>query len=353
MKRIVINGRGLGGAVNGIPRYIFEVVNSIDKQLPEGLEAELVVPEGTVTGLDLRNIREVALPGCFAWDYRRAERYAAECGALYINLGGKGVWYKKSAATIPDIRLKVFGDGKLTKNVIKTKLKFGLSYFLAVHRARALVTISKFSKQEIVGFSKVSPGRVVITPCGWEHILRTDRDDTVFEEFGGIRKKEYYLAVSSIAPHKNFGWIVENAKIHPEYQFVIVGKTDPSVWLDETESFRENVIYLGYQSDERLRSLMENAKALVFPTLYEGFGIPPLEALALGTPAVVSDIEVMREVYGDTVKYIDPQDTSADLDGLLCEPCPPADSVLKKYSWKNAGRRWLKLIDILLREDEK
>ena len=349
MKRIVINGRGLGGAINGIPRYMAETVRSLDRAIGDGYRAELVVPTGTKPGFELKKIRVVELPHRPAWDYTAAEHYARRQKALYINLGSKGVWYRNSIATIHDIRPLTIGDGKLTFNSLKTRLKFGISYHLAVRRSRVLNTISQFSKNEIIKYSGVRPGKITVIGCGWEHICETQSDCSVFDEFTDIKKGSYYFAVSSIAPHKNFGWIVENARLHPECQYVIVGKTDLRVWLDETDRFRGNVLYLGYQSDERVKALIENAKALVFPSRYEGFGIPPIEAIALGTPTIVSDIEVLREIYGDCTSYLDPDDPSVSLDELLKSKCAPSESLLKKHSWEAGSRKWLRLIDKLCR----
>lgn len=344
MVKVIINGRGLGGAINGIPRYIYEIVSSIDKQIGNDIKAELVVPEGTVSDISLKNIKIVSLPKAPAWDYTRAERYARKKKALYVNLGGRGTWYKNSIATIHDIRVLTFGDGKLTRNTIKTRFKFGLSYFLAVHRAAKLVTVSEFSKKEIVRYSRLDPCRVSVIGSGWDHILRTDNDDSVFEEFPEIRKKGYYLAVSSIAPHKNFDWIVKNAARYPQNQYVIVGKTDKKIWSDSTDQFKDALIYLGYQSDRRIKSLLENSKALIFPSKYEGFGLPPLEALACGTSAIVSDIEVMHEIYGGSVSYINTDDTDIDLEKLSAANESAIGEVLEKHSWKISGRKWIDLI---------
>ena len=84
MKRIVINGRGLGGAINGIPRYIAETVRSLDMIIGDGYRVELLVPEGTRLGFELRKIRVVELPHRPAWDYTAAEHYARRQKALYM-----------------------------------------------------------------------------------------------------------------------------------------------------------------------------------------------------------------------------------------------------------------------------
>jgi len=105
-----------------------------------------------------------------------------------------------------------------------------------------------------------------------------------------------------------------------------------------------NVLFLGYISDAYMKWLMGHAKALLFPSRAEGFGIPPLEALALGRPAIVSDIPVLREIYGDTVHYIDPDQGTENLDALLEEETADPAPVLEKYSWDRAADKWLALI---------
>ena len=89
---------------------------------------------------------------------------------------------------------------------------------------------------------------------------------------------------------------------------------------------------------------MQHAKALLFPSFYEGFGIPPLEALALGTPVIASDIPVLREVFGDTIHYANQMDYHVNLDKLLQESVEPADRVLEKETWENAAKFWLEVI---------
>ena len=105
-----------------------------------------------------------------------------------------------------------------------------------------------------------------------------------------------------------------------------------------------NVLFLGYISDAYMKWLMGHTKALLFPSRAEGFGIPPLEALALGRPAIVSDIPVLREIYGDTVHYIDPDNGTVNLDALLENKTADPAPVLEKYSWDRAAESWLGLI---------
>ena len=192
-------------------------------------------------------------------------------------------------------------------------------------------------------YSKVAPDRIAVIGNGWEHMSEIVPDESVFEK-NGIRKGEYFLSVSNIAPHKNFEWIVENAASNPDNAYVVVGKAPSQSWGTSTDIFHDNVIYLGYQSDEALKALLCHCKALIFPSQYEGFGIPPLEALACGAKAVVSDIPVMREIYGNAVHYLDPDRPDVSIEELMSGELSNPQEVLSKYTWECAAQMWLKLI---------
>ena len=136
---------------------------------------------------------------------------------------------------------------------------------------------------------------------------------------------------------------MDEAAANPDSVFAVAGKMPFDIAGDLGLDLK-NVIFLGYISDAYMKWLMGHAKALLFPSRAEGFGIPPLEALALGTPAIVSDIPVLREIYGNTVRYIDPDDGTADLDALLKEPVEDPAGVLEKYSWDRSAQQWFELI---------
>lgn len=344
MNDIVINGRVLLLPTNGIPRYAGEIVGYLDQNMPDDYKIDLVVPEGSRINKSYDRIRVVRLKKSPAWDYLQAEKYAKKKNALYINLASKGVIYRKSIATIFDIRPLSYDPKPSDLKALRYYLKFRLSFSLAKKNAAHIVTISEFCKKELIEIGKCRNKNISIIGCGWNHIQNVEEDNSIFDEYPAIIKKEYYLSIGSVAPHKNFNWIIENAKYNKESNYIIIGKTDPSLWEDTTENFLGRIHYLGYQSDGKVLALLKNAKALIFPSFYEGFGIPPLEALSCGIPAVVSDIEVMREVFGKSVHYINPYDAKVNLNQILEEPVDNSDKVLAKYSWDKAGEKWIKLI---------
>lgn len=350
---VVINGRGLDLPINGIPRYMREVLAHLDTYLDDNsISIEVVIPETSNVKNQFRNIKVVKLKSSVLWDYLIAESYAKKNGALYVNLASKGTLYRHSICTIHDIRV-LREKPRMTCRDIKNRLKVMISYTLAVRNAKDVVTVSQFSKNELVEYYSMSPDKIHVIGNGWEHLKNIKEDETIFDEFPEIIKGNYYFSLGSIAPHKNFKWIIENKKQHPQFQYVVMGKVDTSIWADTTEELEE-IIYVGYQSDERMLTLLKNAKALVFPSVYEGFGIPPLEALACGVPAIVANISVMQEIFSGSVYYIDEFDYAIDLDQMIAnEYVTSSGNVLVEHSWKRSAEKWFCLIKSRLGDLEK
>ena len=101
------------------------------------------------------------------------------------------------------------------------------------------------------------------------------------------------------------------------------------------------MFYPGYVSDAENAALMKHCKLFLPPAVFEGFGIPPLEALALGAPVALANATCLPELYGDTARYFDPYDYDVDLDALAAQPVAAPDEVLKKYSWDKTAEFWL------------
>ena len=118
-------------------------------------------------------------------------------------------------------------------------------------------------------------------------------------------REPYVLAVSSLKPLKNFALVIRAAKRLPDTNFNIVGGKDPRVFASVDEEHGDNIHFLGYVDDEALRELYANASVFVYPSLYEGFGIPPIEAMAMGCPVIVTKKASLPEVCGDAALYCD------------------------------------------------
>ena len=151
--------------------------------------------------------------------------------------------------------------------------------------------------------------------------------------------------MANLLKNKNFPWVLRAAKAKPDAMFAIAGGGSLAEEAGRLGlADLPNVVYLGYVSDGEAKSLMANCRAFLFPTLYEGFGIPPLEAVACGAKQIlVSDTPCMREVYGDCAGYIDLDTNPGNVDDTTPPQADP-QLLLEKYSWEKSAE---KLLDIL------
>ena len=148
-----------------------------------------------------------------------------------------------------------------------------------------------------------------------------------------MKPKEYFFSLSTLSRNKNGKWIIENAKYNPDCVYAIAGK------YYETDKFEisPNVYMLGFISDEDACALIKNCRAFIHPSLYEGFGIPPLEALALGAEVIASNVTSLPEVLCNSVYYINPLDWNINLDALLTQSVEFREQALKQFSWEKSA----------------
>ena len=162
--------------------------------------------------------------------------------------------------------------------------------------------------------------------------------------FSSLEGVDYFFSLGSRLPHKNIKWVTSAAKLHPQYKFVITGSSGNRDLSFEGE-IPENMIFTGYLKDEEIKSLMRHCKAFIQPSFYEGFGIPPMEAMSVGADCIVSTGGSLPEVYKDSVWYIDPYDyENIDLDEIMSRPKASNEFILDEYSWEKSARL---LLDIL------
>lgn len=357
MRPIIINGYFTTEHINGIPRYAMEVVKQLDRYFNRG-EIELVIPDRDIDLPELKNISIVKLGGKKEninpnfWGNKLYIKYVKARNGISVNFTGKADYVYNSISMIHDIiplrndrfafRMSYLSHMKLLYAKAKVKIGFILKCLVKRKTAKYIVTVSNDAKKKIQNKLRVDSKRIVVIGNGWEHILDINANRDIDDQ--RIRPHEYFFTIGNIYPHKNINWIIKEAKKMPNEIFVVAGKL-PYSYVSELKSQCSNIIFLGYISDEFMKYLLENSKALLFPSLEEGFGIPPLEALALGVPVIASEIEVLREIYGNTIHYINPLGEAVDLNYILeNETLEKASTVLQEHSWKKSGKEWADLI---------
>jgi glycosyltransferase involved in cell wall biosynthesis len=183
--------------------------------------------------------------------------------------------------------------------------------------ARSLFTVSAFSQGRLVSMLGVPASRVHLIPNGADHLSSTVPDPSIVTALG-LDQHPFLLAVGSASPTKNVDALVQAwCQLHrPEARLVIVGGVNPVVFARRGIVQAPGVAQLGHLGDAQLKAMYERAAGLVYPSLYEGFGLPPLEAMACGCPVAVSNAASMPEVCGDAALYFDPSSVPEMVDAM-------------------------------------
>lgn len=189
-----------------------------------------------------------------------------------------------------------------------------------VHRARHLIAISEFTRSRLVEATGVDEQRISVIPNGVSERFRpaSEEDGRAMRQALGLGDDPYLLSLGSLEPRKNLprlldAWSRALPQLPNDLRLVVAGAAGRASVFGRAESMTlpERVIALGRVDDRWLPALYTQADWFVYLSLYEGFGLPPLEALACGTPVLVSAIDVFREVVGDAGVTVEPDDMDA------------------------------------------
>lgn len=342
MKSIIINGRFLLHRTTGVERYAREIIAELDKIILPG-SVTMAVPPETKNIPVYNNIRVVKI-GKFKnrlWEHISFPWYVHKQKGISLNLCNVAPLPSPGIVCIHDVKIKA------TPQYFSKKflLWYEILFKNAIKRAKAIITVSEFSKKEICKYYHADAQKIHAIANAWQHYERIEYDENTLEKYG-LEKKQFYFSMCSLEPNKNFKWIAEEAKINTDMIFAVAGSINKNVF-SEGLGFEvpANMKLLGFVSDEEAKTLMRDCKAFLFPTFYEGFGIPPLEAISAGAKqVVVSDTEVMHEIFGKGVVYVDPSDYTVELSDLSVISDEQISRLLKKYSWKKSAENLLNLL---------
>ncbi|PIR66588.1 MAG: hypothetical protein COU51_03570 [Parcubacteria group bacterium CG10_big_fil_rev_8_21_14_0_10_36_14] len=267
--------------------------------------------------------------------------------------------------TVHDLILKHF---KSVRASTLGPLKFYIKYFFynfilsrGVRRARKIIAPTYFVRNEIIKELGVDPDKVRVVYEGLSALPRNIDLGKNFLRDKGILSP-YILYVGNAYPHKNLDCLIEAfhkiKKEQSDLQLVLVGKRDYFSKRLEEESrkkysqfnikYPKDILFYGYASDEELVTLYKYAKVYAFPSLMEGFGLPPLEALSFNLPVVCSDIPALHEVLGNAVLYFNPynvEDIKEVLKKSLIGYSTDANvnTLLARYQFKKTAEEYLEI----------
>ena len=348
---IYISSRFLTQPITGVQRYGIELSKAI-KRLNEkyNYNIKFLAPKNIIH-YNVANYLEVKTIGRLKgqlWDQISLLWFLKFNGnPLIINFSNTlPVFYRNKIVTIHDIIYLKFPVSYSYRKYYEIVFPLMLKY------SKHIITVSEFSKGEIANYYGIDEERISVIYNGVNGKFKPRKTHTT---------EKYILSVSSIAHHKNFINLIKayqrlktkNIKLY------IVGGLNDKIFGKESrrivENIRgnENIKFLGRVSDDELVELYSNALCFVYPSLYEGFGIPPLEAQACGCPVVLSDIPVFREVYGSSAVYfnpLDPQDIADKIDFVLSDSKLRNELSIKglenskKYTWERSAEEFFKIL---------
>lgn len=314
-----INGRFLTQRITGVQRYAREILAALDEILPEAggnmrPAMRLVLPPGVeaIPALSRIGICQTSFGSGHAWDQFVLPLYA---GSGVLSLGNFGpIIARNHIVCIHDANTFIQSESY--------SRAFGLAYRtllpLIGRRASRVATVSRFSADMLVKYGVCEREKIFIAPNGHEHALRWDASRAEIPLLNAL-KRPYVLLLGSSAKHKNVDVILRQAQGLDEagIDIVVVGAAS-SIFSANAQAFQQsNIHYAGYVGDHDLAALYKGALCLVFPSRTEGFGIPPLEAMARGCPVISSNAASLVEVGGDAVVYVDPDHDDGWRDAII------------------------------------
>lgn len=237
-------------------------------------------------------------------------------------------------------------------NPVELRVKkgiFAVMLWLVAHRTKHVISISNYSKDDLVKFAHIKPNKVTVA------YPAADIVQGELQPVPELQGKPFIMYVGRAEPYKNNrGLILAHQQLlrdNPGLQLVIVGRKDvlreaDIAWAKEHNY--DNIAFMGFVPDEQLGWLYANARAYVFPSFMEGFGLPGLEAMAYGAPVAASNASCIPEILGDAATYFDPSnhdDMVRVVGGLIHNNEQRAELIkrgkqqVQKYSWRRMAEQ--------------
>ncbi|CAI0921887.1 Glycogen synthase [Serratia plymuthica] len=349
---LFVNARYLTQELTGVQRFAEQISLSLNDIRDDII---FLSPPGILRKdvAEQLQVKEIGSKSGHQWEQIELPRFLKNNNSgLLLNLGSTApVFYNNQIVTHHDVTYKRYPES-FSK---KFRLFYGFLIPMMLRHSKKLLTVSEFSKKEINNVYGYPIDKIeIIYNAVSDEFKRTVRSD---------ENKPYFLAVSSPNFHKNFhGMLKAFELLGDKYNISlkIIGKTATSFSKQDFSSLinkTEKIEFMGRVDDKDMIKLYQNALAFVFPSFYEGFGIPPLEAQSCGCPVISSNMASMPEVLRDSALYFDPyneQDIASAMEKIILdkklrsELISRGDANIKRFSWSDSALKISQIVDEIL-----
>lgn len=334
----------------GVENYSYFLINELAKLVPDNIK--LISPKE----IDL-NIRQLIIPFPRLWTQIRLSWEVfnnKEIDNLFVPSHLLPLIHpKKSTITIHDVAWKHVPEsyGFLSK----IYLNWGAQY--AVKNAKKIIVPSATTKNDLIKFFKANAKKIHVVPLGFEMKkpkVTEENENNILSKWN-LKRKKYLLYIGRIEHKKNTDNLIKAFELLNDSNLKLVltgfvGRGGKEILDAIPNSMKDKIIITDYVSDEEKHTLLKNTSCFVFPSRYEGFGIPLLEAMSYDLPIIASNIPTSIDIAKDNAKFFD-VDNSNELAKKMNEVINKKDVItnhsntLKKYSWENCAKETIKIIN--------
>lgn len=345
---IIINARFLTQNITGVQRFAIEISRELIKS---NLNVCFVAPVNILNSeiADELNVKKIGFLTGHLWEQITLQIYVKRKKAMLLSLCNTApLFLKKQIITIHDLSFRLYPEwnSKMFSLIYNTMIP------IIARNSKHILTVSNSSKYELVSELNVSKEKISVV---YNAVSAIFLKQEVLDFVENNKQEDYILTVSSFHPRKNLTRLISAFLSLPDkrLKLYIVGNFDKNFAFDKQvlKELDVRIKILTNINDLELKKIYKSAKLFVFPSLYEGFGIPLIEAMSCGTPICVSNLAVFKEVCGTNATYFNPKDVDdiTDKINLSLENPKPISNDFNKYSWKKSSN----IIESLILDIEK
>jgi glycosyltransferase involved in cell wall biosynthesis len=361
MNTVAFNGKFLTAPPTGVHRVAGSLIQSVDEILQSGARQgakaawELLCPPDVRRSLPTTVIASHQF-GPLTWQFWEQFQLPLRTrNTLLVNLCNLAPLAHRGGVTM-------IHDAQVFISPESYSQPFYRWYQFALPKiglnAAKILTVSEYSRQQLAHYGVAPLSKIVTIHNGVDHLLSEPSEPEIVQRLE-LQPAKYVVALANTQPHKNIGILLRafGDKKLASVPLVLVGSATAADFEATGAAVPKNAVFAGRVSDGGMRALLEDAACLAFPSTTEGFGLPPLEAMLLGCPAVVAPCGALPEVCGDSAIYVDPNDEAGWVEAIaaLVEGGELRDRAsargrqhASRFTWRRAGEQLLGVIDDLL-----